>query len=113
MRRVLLSIAIGLMFVIGYLRVGLTLYSIGILPKFASNALAIPMFLPDAILRISVARSDLQDFDSKHAMLRGLYEVFANAAIYSIAAYLIWSLTVRTKRKPATVSAEPPLQPEF
>jgi len=109
--RVLLSIAIGFVLVVGYWTLNVTLY------KFATRAtfhvVTIPLSLPEHLLELFFARADILNFERSHWLLYLLSLVLSNVLIYSISIFVILSFIGRSKREPETVTPEPPPPPEF
>jgi hypothetical protein len=113
MKRVLLSIAIGFVFVVAYGGVIFSLHSANIISHNLHDDLRIPTSAPDKIVGLFYARSDIRHFELVHPIAVGLFATLVNGVIYSLPIYLVWYLINRSKRKPVTPSAEPPPPPEF
>jgi len=113
MKRVLLSTAIGFVFVVGLTGIRLTFYFTKVLPGPVYYALKVPMLLPYKGLELFFARSEINRFTSSHPGAIASFDLLSNGIIYSSLVLLILSAIGRYKRKPATLSAEPPPPPEF
>jgi hypothetical protein len=112
MRRVLLSIGIGFVLVIGYVVLAFILYTRGFV-SLSNSVVPVPLMLPLLLSRLVFDLATIQNFQQSHQVIAGIYFLFINAIVYSVPVYLILGLIKRIRRKPEPVATDPPPPPEF
>ena len=110
MKRVLLSIGIGFVLVVGYGVLAFVLYTRGFVP-LGRNTLSGPLMLPLILSRLVFDWTAIRNFQLSHPVAASLFSVFVNVIIYSIPVYFILGLIKRIKRKPSPVATDPPPPP--